>query len=115
MELLTEHAEWGINPPGLVNWMKAEQWVSTLSQFMTKEPNRTILQNIYSADIVSWLAQSVEQTMNLYNCGINLLIFNIFFNKYIAMVIIMHIASNWTTTTEYETISNHVISVHTFN
>ena len=36
-------------------------------------PNRIVLQHIYFTDIVSWVAKSAEQIMNLYKCGINLL------------------------------------------
>ena len=35
-------------------------------------PSRTVLENIYSVDIVSWLTKSAEQIMNVYICGINL-------------------------------------------
>ena len=34
---------------------------------------RTVLQNIYYADIVIWLANSAEQIMNSYKCGICIL------------------------------------------
>ena len=35
-------------------------------------PDGTVLQNSYPADIVSWLAKSAKQIMNLYDCGSNL-------------------------------------------
>ena len=35
-------------------------------------PYWNVLQNIYSADIVSYLEKSAEQIMNLYKRGINL-------------------------------------------
>ena len=41
-------------------------------QAITGVPDGAILQNIYSADIVSWLVKSAEQIMNLYKCDINL-------------------------------------------
>ena len=37
----------------------------------TGAPSGTVLQDIYSADIVSWLVTSAEQIMNLYTFGIN--------------------------------------------
>ena len=58
-------------------------------------PNRTGLQNIYSRNIVSWMAKSAELIMNLYKCRINLDILKIFFNKYLAIFKIMHIANQW--------------------
>ena len=31
-------------------------------------PNGTVLHNIYSLDIVSWMAKYAEQIINLYKC-----------------------------------------------
>ena len=49
-------------------------------------PNGTVLQN------VSWLVTSAEYIMNSYICGINCVHFQIIFKKYVAIVIIIHIA-----------------------
>ena len=38
----------------------------------TGAPGRTVLQNIYSADIVSSLAKYAEQITNLYKCDMHL-------------------------------------------
>ena len=48
---------------------------------MAGAPDGTVLQNIYSAGIVSWLAESTEQIMNVYTCGINVYMFKLLFNK----------------------------------
>ena len=53
----------------------------------------TVLQNIYSAEIVSLLAKFAEQIIKLYKCGINLYIFKVVFNKYVLIFIIMNIAT----------------------
>ena len=39
---------------------------------VTGGPDGTVLQYMYSVDIVSWLAKYAEQTMNLYKNCINL-------------------------------------------
>ena len=71
----------------------------------------TVLQNIYPADIVSWLEKSAEQIMNLYKCGINVYIFKIYLNKYVSIFTVMQTASQIGGDQENnETISNHVIN-----
>ena len=42
------------------------------SNVMSGAHDGTVLQNICSVDIVSWLAKSAEQITNLYKCCINL-------------------------------------------
>ena len=34
--------------------------------YLARVLNGTVLQNIYSVDIVNWLSKSAEQSMNLY-------------------------------------------------
>ena len=66
---------------GVSKFVKRSFQLNGTNFTMTGAPNWTVWQNIYSADIVSCLAKSVEQIMNLYKCGIT---FKIFFNKYVA-------------------------------
>ena len=64
---------------------------NSLTDMFSGARGGTVLQNIYSADIISWLAKSADQIMDVYKCSINLYIFKIFKNKYVAIFIIMHI------------------------
>ena len=46
-------------------------------------PDGSVLQNIYSADIVSWLAKAAEQILNLYKC------INLYILKYLSKNILL--------------------------
>ena len=69
--------------------------------------NGLAVQHIYSADIVRWLVKSAEQIMNLYKC--------VHFQNICQQICCYfnnnaYCKSNGKTATEYETISNHIIS-----
>ena len=67
-ELLEQHV---YRTDGRVNPFHTRS-VNIQSSHFTRAPNVTVLQNIYTVDIVSWLAKSAEHIINIYKHGINL-------------------------------------------
>ena len=72
LKTVFQRSKW---PPNSINIDLSLTWpASSMPAFitycdnMTGAPDGTVLQNIYSADIVSWLTKSAEQIMNLNKC-----------------------------------------------